>query len=89
MPFRLGEGRTKMQFLTSAEMPSMCFDACSVTGTPSITRYIQIAVCERLAKDLGEDLDEMLSRLPPTRPTVGEFNDHKMVGPANTYEEVR
>lgn len=63
MPFRLGPGRTKIQFLTSAEMPSLIFRAREAAGI-SQTRYVQLAVCRQLARDLGLDYDELVSHLP-------------------------
>lgn len=71
MPFRLDEHRAKIQFITSAEMPHMIYKACIKTGTPSNTRYVQEAVCEKLARDLGVPLEELLERLPPARGMAG------------------
>lgn len=65
--FRLNEFRAKIQFITSAEMPALVTKACRVTGTVSNTRYVQVAVCERLSKDLGIPLDDLLDALPPPR----------------------
>ena len=67
MPFRLDEFRAKIQFVTSAEMPSLIYRACLTTGTLSNTRYIQEAVCEKLSQDLGIPLQDLLDRLPPPR----------------------
>lgn len=64
MPFRLDEFRAKIQFITSAEMPAMIYRACMATGTCSNTRYIQEAVCERLARDLDIPVERLLDRLP-------------------------
>jgi hypothetical protein len=74
---------------TFAEMPSMVFQACMATGTPSLSRYYQEAVCRRLADDMGYDLDQLLEHLPPTRKQDTLFNGHRRVGPANTEEDVR
>lgn len=67
MPHRLNEFRAKIQFVTSARMPSLIHRACLITGTPSNTRYIQEALCERLSRDTGIPLDDLLSELPPPR----------------------
>lgn len=89
MPFRLDENRTTIHFITFAEMPMMVYEACCATGTPSNTRYVQEAVCRKLADDTGLDYDELLSRLPPTRRQARVFNGQRAIGPANTVEEVR
>lgn len=67
MPFRLNEFRAKVQFVTSAEMPHLVYKACLATDTESNTVYIQRAVCEALARDLGIPLDDLLNHLPPPR----------------------
>jgi hypothetical protein len=87
-PFRLDEHRAKIQFLTSARMPSLIYRASVSTGLSSNTEYLQRAVCAAVARDLGLDLDELLSEQPPKRGRAGEFRDHKMPGPANTVEMV-
>lgn len=89
MSYRIDETRTTIHFLTSAEMPSLVYDACVKTGTPSNTRYVQEAVCRRLAEDLGLDLDELLARLPAGRRQARVFHGLQVIGPANTVEEVR
>jgi hypothetical protein len=95
MPFRLDEHRAKIQFVTSAAMPSMIFKACLATGMVSNTAYIQRAVCEALARDLDLDLDELLASLPPHRGNSKVlFGDERrqrpdLPGPANTMETVR
>lgn len=67
MPHRLNELRAKIQFVTFAEMPSMIRRAAAETGEPSSTRYIQRALCRALSRDLGEDYDVLIGRLPPPR----------------------
>lgn len=67
MPFRTNEFRTKIQFLTSAEMPSMVSEARQRIGVVSNTRYIQEAVCERLSRDLDIPLERLLDALPELR----------------------
>lgn len=89
MPFRLNEFRAKIQFVTSAEMPSLIYKACRATNTPSNTVYCQRAVARALATDLGLDYDELIAKMPPSRPTNAEFNGHRQVGPGNTYESVK
>lgn len=81
MPFRLdpkyGEFRTKIQFTTAAWMPYQIYEACKATGVLSNTRYCQIALCEKLARDLDLDLDDLLANLPAT------------LGPANRLFDPR
>lgn len=89
MPFRLTEFNAKIQFLTSAEMPSLVHKACKVTGMPSNTVYVQHAVAAALARDLGLDYDELIAKLPPSRSANGKFNGHRNIGPANTNESVK
>lgn len=98
MPFRLNEWRAKIQFTTANWMPEAIYQACKVTGIISGTVYCQRAVCEALARDLGVDLDDLLSGLPPPRGPSHHLYDpaeHRMsrfpvmIGPANTVEEVR
>lgn len=88
MPFRTDEHRTTIHFLTFAEMPHLVYEACVATGTPSNTRYVQEAVCAKLAAETDADYDDLVSRLPPTRNRTGAFNGQRAVGPANTVEEV-
>lgn len=68
MPFRLhekyGEFRAKIQFTTAAWMPYKIYQACLATGILSQTAYCQIALCERLARDLDLNLDELVAQLP-------------------------
>ena len=91
MPFRLDEHRAKIQFTTSARMPSDIYAACLAVGCVSNTVYVQHAVCEALARDLGVDLDVLLAALPPPRANAHHLYDHLPVrtGPANAIEEVR
>lgn len=67
MPFRLNEFRAKIQFITSARMPSLIYKAVVKTGKVSNTVYIQHAVCEALSRDLDIPLQELLDELPPAR----------------------
>jgi hypothetical protein len=95
MPYRLNEHRAKIQFLTSARMPSLIYKACVRTGIPSNTAYIQHAVCEALARDLDIPLDDLLAELPPNRTSASHlFGENRRpmprrVGPGNTLEEVK
>lgn len=79
MPFRLderyGEFRAKIQFTTAAWMPYKIYQACLATGILSNTRYCQIAVCEKLAKDLDLDLDELIAQLPKARTVANHLFD--------------
>lgn len=90
MPFRLNEFNAKIQFLTSARMPSLVYRACVRTGIPSNTVYIQHAVCEALARDLDIPLEELLAELPEPRSTANRLlHGPERIGPGNTIEEVR
>ena len=89
MPFRTGPGRTTIHFLTFTEMPSMIFEACKQHDVPSNTRYVQEAICRRIADDMGYEYDELVAALTPGRRTTPAFNGHRRIGPANTHEEVR
>lgn len=105
MPFRLDEFRAKIQFTTSAEMPSLIYRACLATGTVSNTVYCQHALAEALARDLDVPIEDILANLPaPRGVTAHVFNpeDGKQsrygkpavaighrIGPAGTIEDVR
>lgn len=91
MPFRLDETRAKIQFVTFAAMPNMIYKACLRTDTASNTRYVQEAVCEKLSRDLGIPLPELLDRLPPSRTSAAVLwgGDRKpKKRPLYEYEEV-
>lgn len=79
MPFRLdhryGEFRAKVQFVTAAWMPHRVYEACKKTGIVSNTRYYQIAVCEKLSRDLGVPLDDLLAELPSSRGPAAHLFD--------------
>jgi hypothetical protein len=89
MPFRLDEHRAKIQFLASANLPSLIYKMSVARGMSSNTEYIQRAVCEALARDMGIDPEVLMLEQPPKRGRAGEFRDHLRTGPANTVEEVR
>ena len=96
MPFRLdperyGEFRGKIQFTTSAQMPSLIYKACLATGCPSNTVYIQYAVCEALARDLDLPLEDLIASLPTPRTTSKHLMKPKdaIIGPASYHEDVR
>lgn len=67
MPFRLDEFRAKIQFIAPANFPVLINRAAKETRVPSQTRYIQLALCEKLARDLGLDEGDLIQSLPPTR----------------------
>jgi hypothetical protein len=80
MPYRLdpekyGEFRAKIQFTTAAWMPWEIYQACLATGTVSNTRYCQLAVCEKLARDLDMDLDSLIEKLPKPRSSAAHLWD--------------
>jgi hypothetical protein len=78
MPFRLGPGRAKIQFLTSASMPMNIYDARQKVGVTSQTRYIQLAVCAALSRDLGIDYEELVRELPEYRGSLGGIIDQQV-----------
>lgn len=67
MPNKLDEFKACIQFITSAEMPSLIYKAVLATDKRSNTQYIQHAVCEALSRDLDIPLERLLDRLPPPR----------------------
>lgn len=71
MVFRLDPhkfpNRAKIQFTTSASMPSMIYRACLATGFLSNTVYCQHAIAEALARDLGIPLVDIIDNLPTPR----------------------
>ena len=79
MPFRIQPyqfpNRAKIQFTTSAEMPSMIYRACLVTGTISNTVYCQHALVDALARDLNLDRAVLLGSLPAPRGPSGHLYD--------------
>jgi hypothetical protein len=89
MPFRLrAEGhpdRTKIQFTTNVEMPNMVYRACVATGVVSNTVYVQHAVCEALARDLGIPLDDLIEMLPPPRGPASHLYDPENGHPMDRY----
>lgn len=97
IPFRLDPdkfpNRAKIQFVTFAQMPRLIYKACLATGLSSNTVYIQRAVCEALARDLGLDLDKLLADLPANRSNsrspVHKLAHENIPGQGNTIEEVR
>lgn len=96
MPFRLeDEFRAKVQFVTSAQMPMLVYEACLATGTVSNTVYYQHAVCEALARDLGLDYDDLVANLPrPHGPSAHLFPPDKphplsRYGPPIAYGEIQ
>lgn len=67
MPFREGPLRTTIKIATFTQMPSLIYRACLLTDTASNTRYVQEAICEKLARDGIEPLPSLLAKLPPCR----------------------
>lgn len=85
MPFRLDEHRTTIKIITFAQMPSLIYRACLATGTPSNTRYIQEAICEKLARDGIEPLPSLLAKLPPCRSNSAALFDGNRVAVDRKY----
>lgn len=105
MPFRLDDAKAKIQFVTSAEMPSLIYKACLTSGVVSGTVYCQHALVAALARDLGLDEADLVARLPRPRgpanhlfdPVANPMNRYGvpsaplgvLIGPGQTIEEVR
>jgi hypothetical protein len=92
VPFRLDsegfDGRAKVQFTTSAAMPTLIYQACLATGTVSNTVYCQHALVQALARDLGLDVADLVADLPqPRGPSAHLWNpeDHTL----GRYERIR
>lgn len=92
-----GDLFTCIQFRCPTDWPNRIYNACVKTQTVSQTRYIQEAVCEKLARDTGQDLDELLDLLPAPRGRAKSLFDASRgrkaptttrVGSADTIEEV-
>jgi hypothetical protein len=67
MPYHGLDHKAKIQFVAPPNFPSLIHKACVETDTVSNTRYIQEAMCARLARDLGLDEQELIDSLPPSR----------------------
>ena len=74
-PERYGQFRAKIQFTTSAEMPSLIYRACLATGFLSNTVYCQHALCQALARDLDIPLADLLDHLPTPRGPAAHLYD--------------
>lgn len=85
MPWRLKDDTTKIQFCSSHWMPFRVYEACVKTDVVSNTRYYQLAVCEKLARDLNLDADELIASLPTPRSKAKHLFSP---GPASPIEEV-
>lgn len=68
-PFRLNEFRAKIQFVTSAETPSLIAKAAAKRDLSSNTEWLQHTIAAALAKELDLDLQQRMERLPPNRAT--------------------
>lgn len=91
MPFRVKcdgyPDRTKIQFTTNVEMPAMVYTACLATGVVSNTVYMQRAVCEALARDLGVPVGDLLAKLPPPRGPAAHLYDPSDGHPMDRYAD--
>jgi hypothetical protein len=92
MPFRLNDLRAKIQFVAPASFPNLIYQACLATDTVSNTRYLQEALCDALARDLGLDRDDLMEQLPTPwgpaavrRPRDGRYVPH----PERPREDIR
>lgn len=86
-----GERFTVIHFATALQMPALIHQAILATDGTTQTRYIQEAICTRLAKDLGMDKAELLAMLPPGRGKRlfnGKYKNAQFPGSANTHEDV-
>ena len=95
MPHRLDEWTKKVQFVTARRHPYLIYLACLKTETVSNTRYIQEAICERLSRDLGIPLDDLLDELPPPRSKAKHLFGHDdiirpdRIGPSGGREWIK
>lgn len=80
MPFRLNANRAKVAFVTSARMPSLIYRAAAATGKPSNTVYIQHALAEAIARDLGINVEEILNELPEPRAQAAVLSERRYIG---------
>ena len=89
MPFRVQPyefpGRAKIQFTTSARMPSDIYHACLATGTVSNTVYIQHALIDALSRDLAIPRATLLGALPPPRGPAVHLYDPTDGHPMNRF----
>lgn len=85
-----GERFTVIHFATALQMPALIHQAILATSGTTQTRYIQEAICTRLAKDLGMSEKELLALLPPGRSkkVFGRHKNPSLPGGPNTYEDV-
>ncbi len=92
MPYRIEPyrfpGRTKIQFTTSARMPTDIYHACLATGMVSNTVYIQHAVIDALVRDLGVPREVLVGALPPPRGPSGHLFDPE-AEKMNRYRKAR
>lgn len=72
-------------------MPNLIYKTCLKTGVVSNTRYVQEAVCEKLARDNGVDVATYLDQLPPPRGMAKVLVEtHRIhIGPSNSNENVK
>lgn len=67
MAFRNDAFAAAIKFATFPGMASLITRARTERGIASNTRYIQEAICEKLARDGIEPLPSLLAKLPPSR----------------------
>lgn len=79
MPHRLDAHRVKVQFVTFTKMPYLIYLACLKTETVSQTRYIQEAICARLARDLEMSEADLLDDLPEPRSRAKHLGLHQPI----------
>lgn len=80
-PHKMDPAKTKLTFVTFAQMPYLVTKARNATGKNSNTHYIQHAVCEALSRDLGIPLEDLIQMLPPSQ--------HRLAKGRKPIEEVR
>lgn len=64
MPYDRRNYTAILHVQTSSEIPSLITKARDILDIPSQAAYVRLAVIERLARDLGVDVGEMLARQP-------------------------
>jgi hypothetical protein len=66
-------------------MPHRIYQACLKTGIVSNTVYCQMAICEKLARDLDLDLDELIKTLPRAKTSSKHLWDPDGTQPGKQY----
>jgi hypothetical protein len=58
-------------------MPHLIYKAAARHKITSNTRYIQLALCDALSRDLGIPVEELIAALPPPRGAATVLSDRR------------